>query len=227
MPTPRAARAHDRREGAAPRRRTATVPRVTEAAARIDAFPFGLTWVMREAMLRASHAVAHDGRVWIVDPVDHPAAIGQALRLGAPAAVVQLIDRHSRDCAAIATRLGVPHLVVPDVVPDSPFRAIPVLRVPGWRETALWWGDASVLVVGEVIGTAPAFTAGTGVAGLHPFARALPPGALRGLRAEHLLVGHGPSLHGAAATTGVEWSYARARRDVPRLVRTLARMARG
>ena len=45
--------------------------------------------------------------------------------LGEPAGVVQLLDRHNRDCAAVAAELGVPHLVVPDAVPDSPFEAIP------------------------------------------------------------------------------------------------------
>ena len=53
--------------------------------------------------------------------------------------MLQLLDRHNRDCAEVAQRLGVPHLKVPDAVPGSPFEAIPALRVPGWKETALWW----------------------------------------------------------------------------------------
>jgi hypothetical protein len=199
---------------------------VTELLARLDPFGAGLSWLICEPVQRASHAIVADGRVWIIDPVDHPEAMDEVAALGTPAAVLQLLDRHGRDCATVAARLGVPHLIVPDAVPDSPFRAIPVVRAPGWRETALWWPEASVLVVTEAVGTAEAFTAGHGAAGMHPFLRPLPPQGLLGLRPEHLLVGHGPSVHGPEAAAAIEWAYARARRDLPRLAVTLARMAR-
>jgi hypothetical protein len=199
---------------------------VNAAQATIESFPHGLSWLMREPIQRASHALVSDGRVWIVDPVDVPEAMARVAGLGTPAAVLQLLDRHGRDCAAVAERLGVPHLTVPDAVDGAPFEAVPVVRLPGWHETALWWPQASVLVVAEALGTGEAFTAGHGAVGMHPLVRPLPPRALRGLRPEHLLVGHGPSVHGARAADGVEWAYAHARRDVPRVVRTLARMAR-
>ena len=199
---------------------------MTEPLARLDPFSAGLSWLIREPVQRASHAIVADGRVWIVDPVDHPEAMEPVAALGPPAAVLQLLDRHERDCASVAARLGVPHLVVPDAVTGSPFRTIPIVRVPRWRETALWWPEASVLVVTEAVGTGKAFTAGHGAVGLHPFLRPLPPRGLRGLRPEHLLVGHGRSVHGPDAESGIEWAYARARRDVPRLAITLARMAR-
>src|SRR6188472_990482 len=108
-------------------------------SAKIDDFGCGFSWVMREAMTRTSHALATDEGVWLIDPVDEPEAMERAAALGTPAGVLQLLDRHNRDCAAIAERLGVPHLRVPDAVPGSPFEAIPVVRVPRWRETALWW----------------------------------------------------------------------------------------
>lgn len=66
----------------------------------------GLTWVVVEPMQRAFHALADDGRVWLVDPLDGP-EVGAAEALGEPAGVLQLLDRHDRDCAAIAARLRV------------------------------------------------------------------------------------------------------------------------
>jgi hypothetical protein len=195
--------------------------------ARLDEYAFGLSWLMDEPARRTSHALRADRGVWLVDPVDHPDAMERVAALGDPAGVLQLIDRHNRDCAAIARRLGVPHLTVPDDVPGAPFEAIQVLRIPGWRETALWWERERLLVVAEAIGTAEVFTAGHGPAGMHPFLRPLPPGALRGREPEHLLCGHGPAIHGRAARDGVAWAYAHARADLWRLPFALARVARG
>jgi hypothetical protein len=194
--------------------------------ARLEEYAFGLTWLMDEPASRTSHALRAEGRVWLVDPVDHPEAMEIATALGEPTAVVQLIDRHNRDCVAIAARLGVPHLKVPDDVPGAPFRTISVLRIPRWQERALWWEQERALVVAEAIGTAEAFTVGHGVVGMHPLLRALPPGVLRDYAPEHLLCGHGPAIHGRAAREGVEWAYRHARRDLPRLPRALARVAR-
>jgi hypothetical protein len=193
----------------------------------VSEFTLGVTWEIAESTRRTSHAIRTDGgRVWLVDPVDHPEAMARVAALGEPAAVLQLIDRHNRDCAAIAARLGVPHLDVPDAVADSPFQAIPVLRMRRWRETALWWPERELLVVAEAIGTAEAFTAGHGAVGMHPILRPRPPKALREYRPEHLLCGHGPAVHGAAARDGVEWAYAHARSDIPRLLLALPRIAR-
>jgi hypothetical protein len=46
--------------------------------------------------------------------------------------------------------------------------------------------------------------------------RATPPGALRGMKPEHLLVGHGQNVHGPEAARGLEQAYARSWRDIPR-----------
>jgi hypothetical protein len=193
--------------------------------ARVDEHPFGISWQIKEAWARASHALRVDGRVWIIDPVEHPAAMERIEALGPVAGVIQLIDRHNRDCAAIAGRLEVPHLRVPTEVPGTPLEVVTVLGSRRWREVALWWPEPEVLVVPEMLGTVEAFTAGHGTVGMHPVLRPVPPKALRGMRPEHLLVGHGPPLSGPDARDGVEWAYAHARSDIPRLFATIGRMA--
>ena len=185
--------------------------------AKIDDFGFGFSWVMREAMTRTSHALATDDGVWLVDPVDEPEAMERAAALGPPAGVLQLLDRHNRDAAAIAARLGVPHLRVPDSVPGSPFSVVRVIDIPIWHEIALWWPERRVLAVAEVVGTNESYTLGHGAVGVQATLRLRPPGALRGYQPEHLLVGHGRGVHGPEAAEALTRAYARSRRDLPRL----------
>lgn len=192
-----------------------------------DEYPFGFSWVIDETMRRASHALVDDGRVWLVDPVDVPEAMERVGHLGEPAGVLQLLDRHDRDCAAIAARLGVPHLKVPDVVPDGAFEAIPALRLPKWRETALWWPERSALIVAEIVGTNLYYTGGRGAVGIHPFLRVKPPTGLRGMRPEHLLVGHGSGVHGPKTPDELERAFAKSRWDIPHVLLSLPRAAKG
>ncbi|HEV2812226.1 MAG TPA: hypothetical protein VGW10_03140 [Solirubrobacteraceae bacterium] len=180
-----------------------------------DEHDLGLSWVIDEPMQRTSHALVDDGRVWLVDPVDVPEAVERARALGEPAAVLQLLDRHPRACAELAERFGVPHLRLPDAVPDSPFEVITVVDRPKWREKALWWPAARGLVVAEAVGTGPMFG---DPAGIHLFLRLLPPGVLRDHDPEHLLVGHGSGVHGAAAKAALEHAYRRSRIDLPKTV---------
>ncbi len=140
--------------------------------------------------------------------------------------MVQLLDRHERDCAKIAARLEVPHLRVPAAVAGSPFTVVPVLKLPRWHEVALWWPERRVLVVAETIGTNKAFAVGRGPAGVHLLLRIRPPGALRGYEPEHLLVGHGRGIHGPAASAALERAYARTRKDLPALAGMLSAAAR-
>jgi hypothetical protein len=196
------------------------------AAVSVEEHDLGLTWVVEEPMERAFHALVDDGRVWLVDPLDGP-EIEAAAALGEPAGVLQLLDRHNRDCAAIAGRLGVPHLKVPDAVPGSPFEAIAAVRRPGWKETALWWPARRGLVVAEALAANPMHTGGEQRVGMHLFLRPWPPGSLRGYRPEHLLLGHGRSVHGPEAAAAVETAYARARRDLPRVLLRLPSTVRG
>ena len=48
---------------------------------------------------------------------------------------------------------GVPHVVVPDELPDSPFAFVRVMRSKRWRESALWWPETRTLVVADALGT--------------------------------------------------------------------------
>ncbi|HXS45516.1 MAG TPA: hypothetical protein VN751_12885 [Solirubrobacteraceae bacterium] len=191
-----------------------------------DVFDAGFSWVVDEPMRRTSHALADDGRVWLVDPIDAPEGLERAQGLGEVVGVLQLLDRHNRDCAQIARRLGVPHARVPDDLPATPFGVLPVLRWPRWRESALWWPQRRVLVVAELVGTAPVYTAGRTPAGIHLFLRVHPPSRLRGMQPEHLLVGHGEGIHGAAAAAALEQAYAWSLRDLPHVIAALPRTAR-
>src|SRR3954447_266110 len=188
--------------------------------------PLGLTWVVDDPLLRASHALVHDSRVWFVDPVDAPEALERAAALGEPAGVLQLFVGHSRDGKAIAARLGVPLLVIPDVLPDSPFSVLNLDLGP-WKERALWWPELKGLVVAESIGTATHYAVGRGPAGFPVARRLLPPPRLKPFLPEHLLVGHGPPIHGGDAAAALLDAIDHARRDLPRFILNAPRMVRG
>ena len=188
--------------------------------------PFGFTWIEDDVVARASHALAHDGRVWLVDPVDSPGAVERARSLGDVAAVVQLLDRHERDAPAVAARLGVPHLRLPGALPGTPFEVVPVLDWPKWVERALWWPARRTLVVAEAVGTTPWFTVGDDPLGVHVFLRPVPPRRLAGFAPDHLLVGHGPPVAGDAARDGLRRALLRARRDLARWLLGLPKLLR-
>src|SRR5262245_47542255 len=158
----------------------------------------GLSWVDQEPLLRASHALVHEGRVWFVDPVDAPEALERAAALGEPAGVLKLFVGHPRDGKAIADRLGVPFHELPDVLPGTLFSVLDLDLGPG-KGGALGWPELKGLVVAESVGTAPHYAVGAGPAGVHFLRRLLPPTRLKPFLSEHLLVGHGPPLHGGEA----------------------------
>ena len=195
---------------------------------QIDDFGFGLSWELDEPMARTSHALRDDdGRVWFIDPVDLSEPMERAAALGEPAGVLQLLDRHNRDCAAVAQRLGVPHHNLPATVPDAPFEVVRVIQGPGWKELALWWPERRVLVVSETVGTGPFFRGDEAPVGVHPFLRLKPPKALRTYEPEHLLVGHGANVHGPQAAAGLHEAYRRTRRDLPRTLLRIPKALRG
>lgn len=191
----------------------------------VDELEHTVGWLDDEdRMRRAAHALEVDGRVWLFDAVDWPGLDARVRELGEPAGVVQLLDRHNRDCAAVSERLGVPHYVVPSELPGTPFELRPVLRLRFWRETALWWPERRLLLVADALGTIPFFRAGDEPAGLHPLLRLRPPLSLRGLQPDHLLVGHGEGVHHepAALASALETG----RRRLPRWLAGLPRVIR-
>jgi hypothetical protein len=188
------------------------------ALASVEQHDVGLTWTLDEPMARSSHALLDGEGVWLVDPTDSQPALDRALALGKPAAVLQLLDRHGRACAAIAARLGVAHLRVPDAVAGSPFEVIRVVDNRLWHEVALWWPERAALVVPEAIGTSPAFAPGPAGAGVHVALRLRAPRQLDSYSPEHLLVGHGAALHGPGAAVALHEALDRALRDLPRAV---------
>jgi hypothetical protein len=202
------------------------MPRPPLTIASVDESPVGLTWTAREAIARSSHALADEGRVWFVDPTWEASVFERAAALGGPVAVIQLLDRHNRDCALVAGMLGVPHVRVPAVLPGSPFRIVPVVDVTLWREVALWWPAKRALVVAEAVGTAPAYAPGPAGAGVSLGLRLWPPRALAGFEPDHLLVGHGPALHPPRAATALLEAMERSRRDLPRAFAELPAMLR-
>ena len=185
----------------------------------------GFGWIVDEAMTRTSHALAVEGRMWLVDPLDWPEAIERARGLGEPAGVVQLLDRHARDCAALASRLGVTHLVAPDDVPGSPFELIPIVRRRWWRESALWWPVRKTLVTADALATNRFYTAGKAPVAVHVLLRLTPPRQLRSLGPERILVGHGEGLTGPGAADALREALRTSRRGLPGLLARLPLLA--
>ena len=178
----------------------------------VDQFAGGFGWQTDEPEFteRTSHAVLHEGKVWLFDVLDADGLDERVRRLGEPAAVVQLLDRHGRDCARVADRLGVPLHVTPRGISSM----LRIVWMPGWREVAAFL-DGRVLVVGDALGTAGYFRAPGERLAVHPLLRLLPPRSLLGLQPEHVLCGHGAGVHDGAAEA-LEEALRTARRRLPK-----------
>lgn len=182
-----------------------------------DELPFAVGWYDDgDPLRRTSHALAHEGGVWLLDPIESPEAERRWRELGEPRGVIQLLGHHNRDAEALAARLGVARHRVPSApLEGAPFRFLRVPLVPGWREVALWWAERRLLAVGDALGTVAYFLAPGERIGVHPLVRARPPRALRGLPAEHVLCGHGRGLHGAGTAAELDRAVRSARRRLP------------
>lgn len=194
----------------------------------IDRFEFeagpasggGVGWIAHpgETMQRASHALAVDREVWVVDPVDAAGIDDLIAEFGEVAGVVVLLDRHKRDAGAVARRHDVP-VYVPDVLrdiagdieapverfagelADTGYTARAVVDNFAWTEAALYSETAGVLVVPEAVGTTDYFLARGERLGVHPALRLKPPRKLARYDPDRILVGHGPGIHGDATET--------------------------
>jgi hypothetical protein len=183
-----------------------------------DEFDHGFGWLAEDELLqRTSHAVLAAGRVWVTDAVYDPGIEKRIQALGEPAGVLQLLDRHGRDCGAVARRLGVPLHVTPfGGVPNAPFEVIAISTIRLGREVALYFSQERVLVCGDALGSVGYFRAGREPFGVHPLRRLMPPRrAFGGLEPEHLLFGHGEGVHGAEAGQALHEALATARRRLP------------
>ena len=179
-----------------------------------DKFDGGFGWIVDEFMGRCSHALVEDGRVWVIDPVDGDGLEERIRAAGSPAGVLQLLDRHNRDCAAFAARLGVRHHIVPQGS-LGPFACIAVRNSRSWNEVALWWPDRRVLVCADVLGTAPYYRAGNERLAVHPVLRVRPPSRQLGaLQPDVILCGHGEGVL-EHADTALREALSTSRRRIP------------
>ncbi len=186
----------------------------------------GLTVHETGGMQRAMHALRDGERTWLIDPF-HAAEFRDALgELPPLAGVIQLLDRHNRDCVEIAGSLDLPVHRIPTRLPDSGLEVVRVISQRFWNEVALWAPGTRTLVIAEAVGTAPLFALGR-PAGIHPMLRLLPPrGALSRYAPDQLLVGHGPAL-AAGATEALAGAFSSARADLPKLALKLPSVLRG
>ena len=183
----------------------------------VDEFDGGVGWLAYpdERMRRASHAIAVDGDVWVLDPVDAPGVDDLIAGVdGEIAGTVVCLGRHTRDADAIAARHDVP-VYVPDWMTDvaskidapverfgrrlGGFRALTVKNssLPPWQEVGLHDAEGGTLYVAETLGTAPHMVARGERLGVHPMFRLTPPRRpFRGLDPDRVLVGHGRGVLG-------------------------------
>ncbi|WP_115863979.1 hypothetical protein [Halorussus litoreus] len=200
----------------------------------IDRWDGGVGWIAHpgESMRRASHALASESGVWLVDPVDAAGLDDLIAEFGDVAGVVVLLSRHYRDADEIAARHDVPVYVpawfdsIPDLdaplrrfdtrLPDTDYRLLTVVDTFGWEEAALYDDESGTLVVPESVGNSSYFTTESERLGVHPMIRLTPPSALRGLGPERVLVGHGAGVQEGAARALAD-ALDGARRRAPRL----------
>jgi hypothetical protein len=210
-------------------------------ARRIDRWDGGFGWIAHaeEEMQRASHALATDEGVWLIDPVDTPDLDDWLAEFGEVAGVVCLLERHTRDAAEVASRYDVPvYLPEPlssarreidapvelfdEALPGTGYRTITLLDTPLWTEVALYDDGSATLVVPESLGTAPFFRAPGERLGVHPARRFVPPTPLRGFVPERVLVGHGEGIT-EDAPDALRTALSGSRRNAPKLYTTTLR----
>jgi hypothetical protein len=180
-----------------------------------DGFEHGFAWHREgDRIHRTSHAIRSGGGIWLIDVVDAPRLDERVRALGEPAGVVQLLDRHKRDCAAVAARLGVPLHVL--TAPDN-LEARRIVDWRFWKEIALWFPDERILVCADALGSVAYFRAKNEPFGVHPLLRLFPPRqALGDLEPEHLLFGHGSGYHGSDAPERLRDALATSRSRLPK-----------
>lgn len=173
----------------------------------------GLTWMAHpdERMRRASHALAIDDEVWLVDPLDAERLDEELATLGTVTGVVVLTNSHGRHADRLARHhdvaIHVPASFDEDAEPvrsfdapveffeeelaDTGFELVWEKDGRGWKEGALYHAGRRTLVVPDALVTA-LFTKEEGRLEVLPFFRLSPPcDSLGGLTVDRILVGHG------------------------------------
>ena len=182
-----------------------------------DEMEGGFDWQVHERMERTSHAVVAADGVWLFDALMWEPALERVAELGRPAGVIQLLDRHERDCAEVAAKLGVPHFAVPPH--DLPGSGIELVRIADsrfWRELAAWIPSRRTLVCADALGTARYFRAADEQLAVHPLLRLRPPRVLAHYEPEHVLCGHGAGIHGPETPELLREALKTSRRRLPR-----------
>jgi len=212
--------------------------KVTESAnefATIDRWEGGVGWVAHpeETMQRASHALATDEGVWVVDPVDAEGIDDLIAEFGDVRGVVVLSNHHLRDAPAVAARHDVPVYLPTRMTGVAERVAGPVGRIENgatlgdyelvevahsggdfWQEWAL--SDGETLVCSESVGGAPYFTVDDERLGVMPMRRLSPPrDALADLEPERVFSGHGAGVQ-TEATPALDEALRTSRRRFPR-----------
>lgn len=198
----------------------------------IDAWNGGTGWIAypEESMQRASHVLDGPEGQWLVDPVDSDGLDGWLADRGDVRGVVVLLNRHTRDAAAIARRhdvaVHVPHFVDVEVsapvepvrreLPDSEYGVHELVNNRFWQEAILYGEDSGTLVVPEAVGTTSYVRTPGERIGVHPMLRLTPPRKLRRLSPERVLVGHGPGVFDDAERAVAD-ALAGSRRRTPKL----------
>jgi glyoxylase-like metal-dependent hydrolase (beta-lactamase superfamily II) len=174
-----------------------------------------------DPMTRSSCAVVVDGGCLVVDPVDVPGLDEALSAIGPVLGVVTLLDRHQRDAAILATRLGAERLLPLGLggsglhIAGVEERTVSDRRI--WHESLLWLPDRRLLVCAETLATADAFLLrADDRLGMHPLARIRPPRrAFAGIDPLVIAVGHGPPLRDGASEA-LRQTLRTARRSLPR-----------
>jgi len=185
-----------------------------------DESEYGFGWIAPEPawMGRTGHALAVEGGVWLIDPIDVDGLDARVALLGEPRGVIQLLTRHRRDCAVLAERFGVRLECVPTDLPGTPFEVIALRSGRTLGERALWWPQTRTLVVADAVGTVRYFCAPGRQLGVNPLWRLVtPPRALLRVEPEHILCGHGRGIH-QEATRALQDAVRNARRELPRVL---------
>jgi hypothetical protein len=181
--------------------------------AEIDRFDGGVGWLAYpdEGMQRASHALATDEGVWLVDPIDAVGVEELIAEFGEVAGIAVLSSYHSRDADLFARRYDVPVHVpaffdglagecdapverLGGTLGDSDYEVIELYDDVVWSDAALW--DGETLVTMETLATSDSQTVGDERLAVSFVRRLVPPRqALGGLQPARILVGHGAGVH--------------------------------